>query len=177
VIASRRVRFLLGALTAAWIGASPAAAGTEAALVEGAKVRVEAPEVSAGRIQGAVAELRAAALVVSVDGRRVAVPWRAIRRMDVSAGERRHALRGLLIGAGAGALLSIVMPKCVNEGCTSEVGFDPAFALVGALSGSAWGSLIGALVKTEDWKAVSVRLAVAPMPRRGASVAVSIAIR
>jgi hypothetical protein len=177
VIASRGVRSFLAALTAAGIGGSTAAAGTEAALVEGAKVRVEAPLVSAGRIQGAVAELGATALVVSVDDRRVTVPWRAITHMDVSAGQRRHALRGLLIGAGVGAALSIVMPKCVNEGCSTEVGFEPVFALMGALGGSAWGSLIGALVKTEDWKAVSVRLAVAPMPRRGASVAVSIAIR
>jgi hypothetical protein len=177
MIASRRVRSLLGALTAAGIGASPAAAGTEAALVEGAKVRLEAPAVSAGRIQGAVAELGATALVVAVDERRVTVPWRAITRMDVSAGERRHALRGLLIGAGAGAALSIVMPKCVNEGCSTEVGFEPVFALMGALGGSAWGSLVGALVKTDDWKASSARLSVAPTPRRGVIVALSISIR
>jgi hypothetical protein len=144
----------------------------------GSRVRLLAPEISGQRLQGTVAEIGAESLTVDTDGhQRLGVPRRAITRLEVSTGQARHTLHGLAIGAGTGAVLSVVLPKCVNEGCTSEVGFDPTFASIYALGGAMWGALIGSLIKTDRWNLVSldsVRVAVMPTHGRGVAVTISV---
>lgn len=144
----------------------------------GTKVRLLAPEVVDQRIQGTVVESNPESMVVGTEARqRLTVPWRAITRLEVTTGRRSHALKGFAIGAGAGVALSVVLPKCVNEGCTSEIGFDSTFALLYGLGGGAWGALIGAMVKTDEWSSVPLRVAVAPTPGRGVRVLTSFSVR
>ena len=150
----------------------------EVPVAAGTKVRLLAPDVVAERIQGTVVETNQESLVVSTEGQpRLAVPWRAITRLEVSTRQHSHTRKGLLIGAAAGAVLSVVLPKCVNEGCTSDASFDPTFAVLYGLGGGMWGALIGAMVKTDEWNSVPVRVAVAPTPGRGVRVVMSISIR
>lgn len=82
-----------------------------------------------------------------------------------------------MIGAAAGAALSVVLPKCVNEGCVSGASFDPTFAVLYAFGGAMWGGLIGTAVKTESWRAValeSVRVGLVPTAGRGIGIGVSV---
>jgi hypothetical protein len=159
---------------AAW--SEPIAA--EAPVRVGTKVRLVAPEVVGQRIQGTVVETNLESLVVGTEGQRhLTVPWRAITRLEVSTRRHSHTRKGLVIGAGAGVALSVVLPKCVNEGCTSDVSFDPTFALLYGLGGSMWGALIGAMVKTDEWSSVPLGVAVTPTPGRGVRVLISISVR
>ena len=144
----------------------------------GTKVRLLAPDVVSQRIQGTVVESNLESVVVGTEGQgRLTVPWQAITRLEVSAGQHSHTRKGFFIGAGAGAALSVVLPKCVNEGCTSDAGFDATFAVLYGLSGGACGALIGTMVKTDKWNSVPVRVAVAPTPGRGIRVVMSVTLR
>jgi hypothetical protein len=137
-----------------------------------------APDVRAGRIQGTVVETNHDFLVVGTGRQpRLAVPWRAITRLEVSTRRHSHGRTGFLIGAAAGAALSVVLPKCVNEGCTSQAGFDPTFAVLYGLNGALCGALIGAMVKTDEWNSLPLHVAVTPTPARGVRVAISVRVR
>lgn len=174
-----RTALLLAAFTLLSVEAWPQPIAGQSLVAPGSRARLLAPEVAGQAIQGTVAEtgLESVVILSSRGGERQTVPWRAITRLEVSTGRHGHAVKGLLIGAAAGMALSVVAPKCVNEGCSSEAGFDAAFAVAYGLGGSLWGGLIGAMVKTENWSAVPLRIAVAPTPGRGLRVALSISVK
>lgn len=157
-------------------GSDPPAAAEPVSL--GARVRLFAPGVASQVVQGVVVESNPESVVVGTEGQgRLTVPWRAITRLEVSSGERSNATKGFLIGVGAGAALSVVLPKCDNEGCSSDAGFDATFAIAYGLIGGAIGKIIGSQVKSEKWRPVPVGVAVAPTRGRGIRVVVSINLR
>jgi hypothetical protein len=153
--------------------------GSEASLplVVGDKVRVLAPTVARGRIQGKVIQTDKVSLVIGGEGRtRVSLPRDSITQLDVLIGRHRQTLPGLWIGAGIGAVLWGTHP-CVNEGCAS--GFSGEFALYGAVSGGFWGAVVGSLVKRDHWRAVPLNrlnMMLMPMDRGGVGVSVSISL-
>ncbi len=165
---------LLGPL----VGAASGQPSWESMVTVGSRVRLETAAVAGQRVQGTVADIGAEALTVTTDSQqRVVVTRSTIRRLELSTGQHRQTVHGILIGAATGAVLSVVLPKCVNEGCTSSGGFDPTFALLYAFGGAACGGLIGTAIKTEGWSSVplqSVRVGIAPTPHRGIRVAVSL---
>jgi hypothetical protein len=89
-------------------------------------------------------------------------------RVERSAGYRRHTLLGLglgtLVGLGTGALL--------YSGCTTggeDDGFCGFYYLGAVPAGAVVGAVVGALIRTERWEAVSApatTLHVWPLPGR-----------
>jgi hypothetical protein len=147
----------------------------------GSRIRLSAPVIISKKVQGTVAEINMDSLVVVTDGQaRLSLPTRAITQLEVSTGRHRKTLSGMAIGAATGVALSVVLPKCVIEGCTSDVGFDPTFALLGALGGSMWGAMIGSFVTADRWTLVSrndVRLMALPSRGRGVGLALSVSLK
>lgn len=91
------------------------------------------------------------------DGTPLAVPVEAIRRLQVSAGQKGSAGRGALIGAGAGGLLGGVIAFADTSHCKEWCIISPGTAFVGgfalgALPGALVGALIGSGIKTERWR-------------------------
>jgi hypothetical protein len=105
-------------------------------ITAGCRVRLWAPQIVRGRIEGTVASTDAASLVVDTGGHVLRVSRRAITRLDVGEGRGRQAVRGTMIGAGIGLL-----------GLAS--GAPGIF-----YSGLVYGAGIGALVKGDRWREV-----------------------
>lgn len=145
-------------------------------VIVGSRIRLLAPTVVTGRIEGVLIHLDEQALLVGgADRPPTSVPRQAIERLEVKTGRRGHKLMGMLIGAGAGALLGIANP------CVAMVGCDPrntgGAALIDGLAGAGWGAGIGALIRTDRWSTVppeSVRVRLGPA--RGGGVRLSMSV-
>ena len=145
----------------------------------GSRIRIQAPTVVPGRIEGTVIQLDGKSLLVGANGRTsVSVPRQAITQLEVSTGRHGHALLGMgigaAIGAGAGAALG-------STGCVPAVGCGQSYsggaAAVGAVAGAAWGAGIGALIKTDRWSGVPLeRAQISLGPIRGGGFRVSLAM-
>jgi hypothetical protein len=139
-------------------------------LTVGSRIRLLAPTVVTGRIEGMVIQLDGRSMLVGANGRTpVSVPHQAITRLEVSTGRRGHALLGLGIGAAVGAGLGAALG---STGCVPAVGCGQSYsggaAAVGAVGGAAWGAGIGALIRTDRWSAVPLeRLRLSLGPIRG----------
>ena len=170
-------RFVVGALVVAVALASEARSQEVAPVAVGNEVRIEAPKVTSGKIQGTIEEIGDKDWVLSKGDHLVTVPREAITRLEVKAGRKGHAVEGFELGALAGVLGGSYLGlfNCSyadnSNGCFRGPFFDVAvpFALVG--------TGIGALVKTDRWKKVPlerVRLSLGPSRGRGARFSVSI---
>jgi hypothetical protein len=111
-------------------------------------------------------------LLVTTDDR---VPLRvsrqAMTRLEISTGRRRKAVKGMIIGAGIGA---VIFQTSVSDNCDGAVNVctesHAAAAGLGLVAGAAWGAGIGALFKGDRWSAVPLdraNLSVAPIMGRG----------
>jgi hypothetical protein len=143
----------------------------------GSKVRLIAPAVATGRITGTVIEMDEKALVILTGGHRLNVPRQAVIHAEVSVGKRRRALKGMIIGAGLGA---VVYPPLIYGSCLNDCGsqWDPGYIAFGAGVGALWGAGIGALIKKDRWSTVpteQVRLSLYSTRGNGFRVALSIA--
>jgi hypothetical protein len=149
-------------------------------LAVGSRVRLQAPTIVEGRVEGMVMEMDESSLLVSADGRAsVRVERQAITRLDISTGRHRRALRGMAIGAGIGAVAGLLFTSdsCDNPVfvCTTSVVESGA---LGTLAGAAYGAGIGALFKTDSWNRVPLELvhvSVAPIRGRGVRLSLSLA--
>lgn len=143
--------------------------GTPPTITVGSKVRVRAPTVVKGRIEGTVIGLDERSLVLGgIERGPLTLSREAITHLDVSTGRRRQTLRGTLIGAGIGLVAMGVLCGGDSGGCAEVSGVATAGALLGAG--------VGALVKTDRWQTVpldGVRVTLTPA-RRGVGLAVSI---
>ena len=138
----------------------------------GTRVRLRAPTVVGGRIEGMVIEMDEASLLIIKDDDRLRVPRQAITQLEVSTGKRRRALKGMVVGAGIGAVVLGAM------GGVGTAGFSHGeAALLGLGTGAAYGVGIGALIKTDRWSAVPlerVRVGLAPTQRGGVRLSLSV---
>lgn len=150
----------------------------------GSKIRLLAPGVLDGRVQGLVTRMDDNVLLVSADeGPPTRVPREAITRLEVSTGRTRQVVKGLLIGAGIGAAVlgpiyhsSAKQSQCDNAlvPCTTSVAAAEAF-WIGA--GAAVGAAIGARFTVDRWREVplrTVRVGLAPAPGRGLTCGFSV---
>jgi hypothetical protein len=123
----------------------------------GSQVRIES-SVVLGRPRGRVAALDDSVVSLLIDdGGMVKIPMSSITALDLHLGKRRHTLHGLGIGAAFGI------------GVGSQANVDPSYcgeydfchsrgeAIIGnVISYGALGALVGWLVRTDRWAAVTV---------------------
>jgi hypothetical protein len=146
-------------------------------LTVGARVRIRAPEVVAGRLTGVIIARGADTLTVT---RASATPLTLrvsqLSTVEISRGRShgRGAARGALWGGGVMAVLGVAFvdgaTTCEGSGggasCRETTAVESA--AYGALSGALVGGIIGAFVGREHWERLSLpRVAVAPV-RAGA---------
>jgi len=155
---SRRLFALVAAL--AGLTASPSFAQGVSQAVEiqpGAKVRVIAPGIVAGRYVGTVLSRSGDTLTLgSPNSLPIKLMASQIQSLEFSRGKSRSdgAVRGMMwgtpIGAAFGALLigSDECPSCVDKG--SKITAGEALG-AGAFAGLLWGAGIGALIGRERW--------------------------
>jgi hypothetical protein len=143
----------------------------------GTRVRVRAPSVAKGRVEGTVVEIDEKSLLIGVSEDRapLRVPRQAITQLDVNAGKHRRVLKGMIIGAGLGAASFAVLLASTDLGPSTS---DYAEAAgLGALGGGILGAGIGALIQTDRWSPVPaerVRLSLGPARGRGMAVSLSV---
>ena len=124
-------------------------------------------------------EVHDGSLLVSTDDRiPLRVSRQAISHLEVSTGRRRKTLKGMIIGAGIGAL---VLQTAVSDNCDSAI--ESCYTSraeatgIGLLGGALWGAGIGALIKGDRWSTVPlerVQLSVAPTLGRGLGLTLSV---
>ncbi len=142
----------------------------------GSTVRLWAPTVADGRIEGKVVRADERSLWVGGGGEPLSVPRHAITRFEISTGRHSHVWTGLGIGAAAGGLLGGASGCFPMVGCGGDAGQHLGAAAVGAVAGAGWGALIGACVHGERWRTVpleQVHLALAPA--RGGGLGLTVA--
>jgi hypothetical protein len=153
--------------------------GTNLPVTVGSRVRLVAPSLLKGRIEGLVMEMDEKSLLVSSDDRLPVKVFReAITCLEVSTGRHRKTLKGMVIGGSIGALLGISFKSdnCDNAVsiCSESLGGAMAF---GAVGGAGWGAIIGSLIKHDTWNEVPIdRVRVSLIPTRGRGVALSLSV-
>ena len=156
--------------------AVPRADAQLAALQPGTRVRVQAPAVAAGRLEGVVLS-RSRDTVTLTRSRLapIAVPFAAITAADVYRG-RSHgdgAVTGLAWGSGVGLVVGIVAAvtydagsdACGTEPCDNA--YTPGEVVAGSLMiGTALGAGIGAIKGAERWERLTLHTFIAVRPSR-----------
>lgn len=141
-------------------------------ITAGSRVRFQAPSVIRGTILGTVMSVDRESLLVSTDDQRpFRVSRQAISRLEVSTGKSRQALKGMLVGAGIGA---VVLGALGGVGTAGSSHGEAAVLGVGV--GAAYGVGFGALLKRDRWSSVpleSVRIGLAPTRGKGLGLALS----
>ena len=160
---------------AAVFAAAPCTAQDNVVPLPGPRLRVTAPTVAPKAVVGTLLESTEREIVLLESGSgRTPIPRTAITRLERSQGRHGHAIKGLIIGAVAGAVvLSAINAQDPETGETQEYFL---VALVGAGLGALPGAGVGALVKTERWAELpfaNLRVTVAPIPNQGVGVRVA----
>jgi len=125
-------------------------------LQPGAKLRVAAPGIVAGRYEGTLLSRTPDTLKLgSPNGAPVAIPIARLTSVEVSRGKSHTAgaLRGMMWGAPIGLVAGILSASAVTGeciGCTDDYSKGGWIAL-STFSGVLWGAGIGALVGRERW--------------------------
>ena len=119
---------------------------------------------------------------IAVDGQRMAfaIPRYAIDAVDVGSG--RQTAKGMLRGAGVGALVGGALGLAAGAGCGNSFGCPGpgGGAVVLGIPGAAIGALIGATTGAEHWERVPVdqiRLSFGARHGRSAGASVAFCIR
>jgi len=143
---------------------APVALAQSNELQPGARVRVSAPGIVAGRYVGTVLSWNGDTL--QLGGPNVApvtVPMSRITSLEVSRGKSRlsGAGRGVLWGTPIGLVIGLAsansLEDCTDFGCSdASSGERGAYVLASALGGALWGAGIGALVGRERWEQFDV---------------------
>jgi len=158
------------------------AGGQLAELQPGARIRVRAPAVVAGRVEGTVITRTADSVTMTAPGGpTVHVPLAAMTAAEVSRGRSRRdgALKGLAWGTGIGAAMGLISElggeECPDDRC--DDGYSTGeYLAAGVVSGAALGAGIGAIVGAERWERLQLptRLALS-VGRKRATVALALA--
>ena len=152
------------------------------AVTVGSKVRILAPTMLKGELEGMVLEMDDNSLLVGSDeGSPMRLSREAITRLEVRTGRHRRTLKGMIIGAGIGvvAVASLGLASALYHGDGDGSDAKSWAALFGrtALGGAAWGAGIGTLIKSDRWSPVPLdRVRVGLGPTRGRGVALSVSV-
>jgi hypothetical protein len=152
------------AVLATMIVALSAAAPARAQLTEmqpGARVRIQAPGIVAGRYVGTVLTRGADTVELGAPGTApIKVPFSRITSVEVSRGSSRSlgALRGLAWGVPIGLVVGVVAaagtdddPYCFDV-CSTGNSYKASIIAASTLGGALWGAGIGAIVGRERWE-------------------------
>ena len=157
--------------------AGPANAGEAQPLPTGTLVRVTAPRVSKGRIEGTLLSASENQIVIAFpDSEPRTIARRDLTRLEWSRGYHRHPIPGAVVGGLLGGAFfgAASLALCDAASCSvSMAAVGVGFAL-GALPGAG----VGALIKTRKWAEVEpsrVKVSVAPV--RGRGVAAQLTLR
>ncbi len=142
------------------LSAQPLAAQL-AELQAGTRVRVRGSDV-AGRLQGVVLSRSGDSLTVSrPNGPPIPLAFSSVSRVEISRGKSRGrgAWRGLLWGAGIGAVLGLVPtddPECDRDPDAFGCGSRAESMVLTAIGGSVIGVPIGAIIGVERWETLTI---------------------
>ena len=137
----------------------------------GARVRLEAPGILAGRYEGTVLTRNGDTLRVGgPNSQPITVPIDRLASFEVSRGTSRSlgAKRGVVWGSGVGLILALVaLPSLQNcDYCNNTPGDLTSFVLYLTASGALYGAGIGAPIGRERWERYELqRTSVAWDPR------------
>lgn len=158
----------LSALALSIVVLSGVSAPARAQLTEvqpGARVRIQAPGVVAGRYVGTVLTRSADTLELGTPGTApIKVALARISSIEVSRGSSRSlgAMRGVAWGAPIGLLIGVIAaagtdsdPYCFDN-CSTSGSDKAAFVAASTLGGALWGAGIGAIVGRERWERFDV---------------------
>jgi hypothetical protein len=141
---------------------SSVAGAVQSELHPGARVRIEAPGILAGRSVATVLSRSNDTLTVGGPGTvPVAIPMARISSLQISKGKSHSlgAIRGLEWGTSIGAVFGVATAsgasncKSCNPQERPTAGGWIAFS---AVAGAVWGSAIGAVIGRERWEAFDV---------------------
>ncbi len=156
-------------------GGAPTEMAAQEPLASGSRVRVTAPDCALRGQAATFRVLRADTLVLYG----AACPLASVTRLDVSRGQKSHAVVGSLVGAGAGALVGLAM--CANTevcGIVSDNDIKGEVVATSVVVGGLLGLLVGYLIKTDRWEEVPLeRLRVSLAPQRDGGFALGFSVR
>jgi hypothetical protein len=117
----------------------------------GARVRIRAPGVVAGRYTGTVLSRTADTIAIASSGASsVRVPVASLTSVEVSRGKSRSrgAIKGAAWGAGIGLIFGVL-----TTGISDDVGYgsEGEYLAANLVGGAFWGALIGAIAGSERW--------------------------
>ena len=152
-------------------------------LTVGARVRVRAPDIVAGRLTGVIIARGADTLTLTrADATPLTMRVSQLSAVEISRGRSRGrgAAHGALWGGGVMAVLGVAFidraTTCSGSGAGASCRETTAVesAAYGALSGAMVGGLIGAFVGREHWERLALpRVAVEPARAGGLRVALA----
>jgi hypothetical protein len=136
------------------------AAGQRSEIRPGARIRVAAPGVVAGRLTATVISRGPDTVVVaSPDLPSLAIPVSSITSLELSRGSSRAAgaMRGIAWGVPIGLVLGLattsLADSCGDCGRTSlQAPSRVEWVLFNGIGGGMWGALIGAAIGRERWE-------------------------
>jgi len=127
----------------------------------GARVRIAAPGIVAGRYVGTVLTRSADTVELGAPGTApVKVPFARVTSIEVSRGSSRAlgAARGVAWGAPIGLVVGVLAaagtdsdPYCFDT-CSSGGSYKAGIIAASTLGGALWGAGIGAIVGRERWE-------------------------
>lgn len=127
----------------------------------GARVRIQAPGIVAGRYVGTVLSRGADSVEVGAPGTApIRIALARITSVEVSRGSSRAlgALRGVAWGAPIGLVVGVVAaagtdddPYCFDS-CSTSGSYKAGIIAASTLGGAFWGAAIGAIVGRERWE-------------------------
>jgi hypothetical protein len=134
----------------------------------GARVRLEAPGIVAGRYEGTVLARNGDSLRVGgPNSQPMTIPIDRLTSFEVSRGTSRSlgAKRGVVWGSAVGLIIAAVaLPSLQNcDYCSNTSGDLTSFVLYMTASSALYGAGIGALIGRERWE----RFDLAPRPVTG----------
>ena len=145
-------------------------------LASGSRVRVTAPDCALRGQAATLQAIRADTLVLET----TECPMASVTRLDVSRGQKSHALLGAGIGFTAVALGVVIYCKTAEfSGCVPyDSDLTLAFALIYGGVGGVAGGLVGYLIKTERWEEIPLeRLRLGLAPQRDGGFALGFSVR
>jgi hypothetical protein len=142
-------------------GMSTPARAQHSEVQPGARVRVQAPGIVAGRYVGTVLTRTADTVELGAPGTApLKVPFARITSIEVSRGSSRllGAGRGIAWGAPIGLVIGVIAaagtesdPYCFDS-CSTSGSDKAAIVTAGTVGGAFWGAVIGAIVGRERWE-------------------------